>query len=401
MKKIVVKMLIFIIIFNFIFSQIGYLFAVDISEDAGAAADYKHIDSAVQQGINEGTVKNHNGEDVNVDKGATTSTPSAIGAALASAFDTIPMLFSILLNSIASKGGFIYDDVDNSYITVENIVFGKYYMFDVNMFEKKAVSQLYAGKFINAISNSTVDQVNSLKDSVARWYYICRLLAMAIGLITLIYIGIRMAISTVASDRAKYKKMLIGWVQSIVIIAILPYIMAIFYYLVHILMDILNTFRVPLAGQSFEITIMDSTFKNFRETGGWTLVAYSIMFWVMAWMQFKFFMMYLKRFFAVGFLIIISPLITITYSMDKAGDGKAQAFEAWLREFIVNVTIPILQSAIYLVFAFSANEIAKEAPIVGFIFLFSLTRAEKIVKTIFNLKGLVSIRSMRLFKKGE
>ena len=112
-------------------------------------------------------------------------------------------------------------------------------------------------------------------------------------------------------------------------------------------------------------------------------------------------MMYLKRFFAVAFLTVISPLITITYSIDKAGDGKAQAFSAWIQEYTVNMLIQPLQAFIYLIFAFSANEIAKASPIVGIIFLLSLTRAEKIVKTIFNLRNMVSISTMKLFNKGK
>ncbi len=38
-------------------------------------------------------------------------------------------------------------------------------------------------------------------------------------------------------------------------------------------------------------------------------------------------------------LIIIAPLITITYSMDKMKDGQAQALNTWMREFMFNVLI--------------------------------------------------------------
>lgn len=110
-------------------------------------------------------------------------------------------------------------------------------------------------------------------------------------------------------------------------------------------------------------------------------------------------MMYIRRFIVLSFLIVISPLISITYSIDKAGDGRAQAFESWFREYLINILIQPLQAILYLVFVFSANEIAVKAPVVGIIFLLSLTRAEKIVKEIFNMRDLVSLRTMRLFKK--
>lgn len=140
---------------------------------------------------------------------------------------------------------------------------------------------------------------------------------------------------------------------------------------------------------------MEHLWKN----GGMTVAAYSIAFWLLIFTEFKFFMMYVKRFFAVSFLIVISPLITITYSIDKAGDGKAQAFSAWFKEYLTNILIQPLQAMLYLVFVFSINEIATKAPIVGIIFLLSLTRAEKIVKTIFNLRELSSISTLKLFGK--
>ena len=65
----------------------------------------------------------------------------------------------------------------------------------------------------------------------------------------------------------------------------------------------------------------------------------------------------MKRFLMVGFLIVISPLITITYSIDKAGDGKAQAFSTWLKEFMVNILIQPLHALIYLVFVLMAKRL--------------------------------------------
>lgn len=130
-----------------------------------------------------------------------------------------------------------------------------------------------------------------------------------------------------------------------------------------------------------------------------TLAAYSIAFWLLIFAEFKFALMYFKRFIVVCFLTIISPLITITYSIDKAGDGRAQAFESWLREYMMNIFIQPLQALIYLIFIFSANEIAKASPIVGIVFLLSITRVEKIFKEIFNMRHLVSMKTMTLFKK--
>ena len=45
---------------------------------------------------------------------------------------------------------------------------------------------------------------------------------------------------------------------------------------------------------------------------------------------------------------------TVTYSIDKAGDGKAQAFGNWLSEFVMNVLVQPLHAIIYLVFSIFA-----------------------------------------------
>ncbi len=44
---------------------------------------------------------------------------------------------------------------------------------------------------------------------------------------------------------------------------------------------------------------------------------------------------YLNRTLKVGFLLVISPLITLTYSIDKMGDGKAQALGTWLKSIYI------------------------------------------------------------------
>ena len=50
--------------------------------------------------------------------------------------------------------------------------------------------------------------INSLRNSVATWYISLRNLAIVALVVILVYVGIRMALSTVAGEEAKYKKML-------------------------------------------------------------------------------------------------------------------------------------------------------------------------------------------------
>lgn len=394
MRKIISQILVFVIIFNFIFSN----FSVVI-----ATGDYQYPPDAYEDGENNGTTYNPGGGISDVDAAATQSTVPSIIGTLASLVSLIPMSLMKIFNIAVDDAGYInVDEASTNWLTIQNIVFGNYYLLNANVF-KDSSNLSVSDKDGHTPTSDAVAIVDSIKNSATQWYYILRLISLALGLITLIYIGIRMALSTVATDQAKYKKMLVGWVQSIGIIVLLPYIMRGLNFLNEILLDFARVVRAGLAsagGESFEVTIIETIYEKMIMSGGMESAAYSIAYLVLMWAQFKFFMMYIKRVLAVSFLTIISPLITITYSIDKSGDGKAQAFSAWLQEYSINMLIQPLQAFIYLIFVFSANEIAKVAPVVGIIFLLSLTRAERIVKTIFNMRKLSSMNTMKLFNKG-
>lgn len=238
------------------------------------------------------------------------------------------------------------------------------------------------------------------KKSIAEWFIICKMIATAMGLGVLIYIGIRMALSTVASDQAKYKKMLISWVESMVILFTLQYIIQALIYLGNIFTNVCVYFRIWIEkGEiGFEDYIIQMLVTSLTEMAGFSVAFYSILFCFLVYAQIKFFWTYLKRFLMIGFLIAIAPLITITYSIDKVGDEKAQAFAVWFKELLVNIFIQPLHAMIYLVFIFTAGEIGKKAPLVALIFLMSMGRVEKMVKTVFSIRELTSLRSIDNWK---
>lgn len=254
--------------------------------------------------------------------------------------------------------------------TIEDVVLGKYTLFDINFFEDT-----------NKYNKELVDIV---RENVAMWYYVLRNIAIVASLLVLIYIGIRMALSTIAKDQAKYKKMFVSWLTSFILIFVMQYIII---FLVNIQETIIELINNVAQGEGFEEVIIQETWESLSNLSGFNKVPFLILYYMLVYYQVKFFLMYFKRFLSVGFLIIISPLITITYSIDKAGDGKAQAFGTWLREMVFNIFIQIIHAVIYIVFIFSAAEIAKQIPLLGILFLMTLSRAEKIVKNTFALKG--------------
>ena len=149
-----------------------------------------------------------------------------------------------------------------------------------------------------------------------------------------------------------------------------------------------KTFKVEgTMFSNYIIQIMKNAFVPWNGTLGWssTIIYIAIVFSI-----FLFLIMYIKRMITIAFLVLISPIITITYSIDKVGDGQAQAFSAWMKEFFHNVLIQPFHCLIYLVFVSTAMKLAIQenslaaGTLAVFCMIFML-QAENIVKGIFGI----------------
>ena len=199
--------------------------------------------------------------------------------------------------------------------------------------------------------SATEGFINEFRKNIAMWYYVLRFIATAILLAILVYIGIRMAISTVAEEKAKYKKMIVDWVTSIALLYLLHYIIVFVIEVNTALVDMLTAVSNEADMGIIIAGLLTTAVSPVSGIGGW---AACILYVIFIWQTLKFFIMYAKRMITIGFLILISPLITITYSIDRAGDQKAQALNAWLKEFIYNVLIQPFHCILYLSFAETA-----------------------------------------------
>lgn len=251
------------------------------------------------------------------------------------------------------------------WFTIQDTVFGRISLFDVNFFDT---------------STGDADNPNiKIKEAVANWYYIIRDLSLMASLVILVYMGIKMAISTVAEDQAKYKSMLIAWTKSFVIIFILPYVLM---FILNIASALVNLVPQKSTAEGFETKIQNIINNKLNEESVVTATGALITLILMAYYQVKFFVKYLFRFFKMAFLIIISPLITITYSLDKGS-----AHNKWLHEFISLAFVQFIHAVIYSVFIFSAVNIVEKVPILGIVFFMALSRGEKIFNYVFRLKN--------------
>ncbi len=429
MKKVVTIVLLISILFNFICCNSSYVYAAESDDIAPSASTYvKPMNSFKESNIfadlSEGTTSQKNGDTEKVSTSSKSYGNSIIGfiVGLLARFVNVfvvqlDLLMSLFTTTTILDSGSAPDipsgtSSEFSWFTIDKAVFNRIALFNINYFdipEDEEDATYTVGDTVISQNSSNI----AIKKQVSKVYYSCRLIALSISLVVLIYIGIRMALSTVASDVAKYKKMLMGWVESILILFIMLYIMAailavgdtltgVFYDLRNDLFD-KNITTSNTSGKYgvFEDTIRQNALNLVTGASGLKLGLWSIVYWFLLYMEFKFLWAYLKRFLMVGFLIIISPFITVTYSIDKVGDNKAQAFSKWVKEFLTNVLIQPLHALLYLIFVFSANSIALEAPLVGIAFLFAMTQAERVIKKLFDIEGLTTLRGLDHFRKGK
>lgn len=229
----------------------------------------------------------------------------------------------------------------------------------------------------------------ALHSTIANWYVALRNLAIVALLSVLLYVGIRMLISSVASDKAKYKQMLMDWIVALCILFFLHYIMSFILTITDMITEGISSssnivvqinggsvpeFKTNLTGLTrLQVQYKDLGIRMIYLIFYLALVIYTVMF---TWT-------YIKRAITMAFLTLMAPLVAITYPIDKISDGKAQAFNIWLKEYIFNALLQTFHLIIYTIFLGSASQIAANNPAFAILFLAFIVPSEKLLRKMF------------------
>lgn len=303
------------------------------------------------------------------------------GKTVALVLTAFPRWVNLVLNAFVDN----MTNGDKDSFTIYDTIMGKYDLFNISFTE-------------NAIKReSSTEIITIIKSNVLKYYAFTRAISISLSLFVLIYIGIRMAISTVASDRARYKKMLVNWVVALVLVFLMHILIITISYVLQMFMDLVGkiaSWDAFNGVNSFEEGIYGDALKGLNTSKGFNVFAAAVLIYVMTWYQVKFFFYYLHRTLEVNFLVIISPLVTITYPIDKIGDGRAQAFSKLMREIIMKSAIQVVHAFLYIVFVATAGLVAKSQPILAVVFFAALSRSEKIARNVFGVdeKGFERFR---------
>lgn len=229
-----------------------------------------------------------------------------------------------------------------------------------------------------------------MRDVISQWFVILMGIAIVLLLFVLIFIAIRLLISN-AEGKAKEKETLTAWVVSVGILFTIQ-VYAVFIIKV-------NNFLLSVLEKSLEAgnnNFMSEDVLSAFNTPVLSWLTLLIIYGIIVRYTATFFFQYIKRMIKVAFLLMISPLIVITYSLDKYGDKKAQALTSWMRQFTSEVLIQPFHALIYLILlnlstAMNASGFLGQG-IVGIVILRFMLEAEKIVKNIFGVKPSANMK---------
>lgn len=269
---------------------------------------------------------------------------------------------------------------ENGLIDISDIIFNRIPILDIDFFNFKKAG----GKIIDSSSI-----IYKLRKTISQWYY-ALFIVCAIGLLlTLIYIGIRMAISTIAERKAKYKSMLQNWILSVVILFTLHFFMVAVIYINQSILDIMAIASGDLANLDTELFGMIMQLKASASIPG------TIVFVALVIYSVKFLLIYFKRLLNLAILTLIAPVIAIAYSIDKIKDGKSQSLGAWMKEYVYNVFLQMIHAIVYAIFIGFIFDIIRNGEtfdlipnmILILVALNFMLKADEIMKKIFKLEG--------------
>ena len=339
-------------------------------------------------------------------------------------------------NDVATFAKSIMDkktDIPNYEFTLESIFYNQSPATDANFISPRKY------KFIDRYGKEdTTGRMKSsatiLHDIVKSWYNTLRYVAILFLLLVLVYLAIRMVISSSNESKAKYKENLIDWIIAFCLLFFLHYFMVFANTLVETFADSLKTkqglLSIPINLELYEdndekkkvesllcvaygvdnigslptfeteggtVVYYPTDFMGYirwnaqlgtiTKNGTGTRMAFTLMYLVLTFYSVYFFFIYLKRLLFLAFLTMISPLIAVTYPLDRLKDGHAQAFQYWLKEYTFNLVIQPVHLILYQLITGSAVKLAADYPLFGVVAIGFLVPAEKILKEMFGLSS--------------
>lgn len=307
--------------------------------------------------------------------------------------------------------GLLWTDwkIPNFLYSPEAIFGNKIAMLDVNFVnphEYVAAEYDEDGTVTESASDRAQSLAGNISSTIASWYKAFRNIAVVGLLSVLVYLGIRILIGSTAQDKAKYKERLQDWIVALCLVFAIHLIMSTLLMITEKVTEIFNketnNIVVMITSDGTEEGTVQKVGQNDKAKGfrtnltgyvrflaqsdDWSnATAYTIIYLALVIYTVMFTFTYFKRLLYMAFFTMIAPLVALTYPIDKAGDGKAQAFNIWFKEYSMNAIIQPVHLFLYTALITSALDISTENPIYAIVAIAFLLPAEKFIKKMFGL----------------
>ena len=307
---------------------------------------------------------------------------------------------NILVNVDELNERGLFDVTDWS---IPNMLYSPEYIFS-NRIAMLDINFISPSHYSSAVTTNDDPEsiATQLRPTIAKWYNGFRNIAIVVLLSVLVYLGIRIIISSTAVDKAKYKESIKSWFIALVLVFTMQFIMAGTLMLIDqftnlFSQDIDDGILIQVNGEAQPGTSGgDLTFRTnlmglvrfMAQSNTWQdATAYTIMYLALIIYTIIFTFQYLKRVLWMAFLTMISPLVAMTYPIDKIADGRSQAFNLWFKEYLMNAIIQPVHLLLYTALLGSSIDLAAENQLYAIVALLFLVPAEKFIKKLFGLSS--------------
>ena len=299
-------------------------------------------------------------------------------------------------------------DIPNFLYSPEAIFSNNIAALDVNFLNPNTYDAVSSEPHAQDASDSAA--AGSIRQAVSDWYVSFRNIAIVGLLSVLVYLGIRILISSTATDKAKYKESLQNWVVALCLVFFIHFIMAGLLMITDRFTDLFSdaansgiTVQINSTSEGmikFRTNLIGFARFNAQSVSMYNTAAYTILYIALVIYTFVFTFMYFKRFLYMAFFTMIAPLVALTYPIDKAGDGKAQAFNLWFKEYTMNLILQPVHLILYVALVSSAMDLVKQNLLYALVAIAFLIPAEKFIKKMFGMDKAESPSGFGSFAAG-
>lgn len=268
-----------------------------------------------------------------------------------------------------------------------------------------------------------------LAPQISKWYVAIRNMVLVGLMVVLLYIGIRIVISSTAGEKAKYKEHIKDWLIAVILVVFMHYIMAFALTITEYITSMLNSNNEMIKFQIDDEDAMkqifgDEDYSQYKNSDGtydlyvnlmgyarlqqqletrdengnvtvnWNYIGYAVIYLTLVIYTIMFLIIYLKRVIYMAFLTMIAPLVALTYPIDKIGDGKAQAFDMWLKEYAYNLLLQPFHLLLYTMLIGSVMDLALNNMIYALVALGFLIPGEKLFRRFFGFEKAATTGSI-------